>query len=156
MQKYGRVVAIGFAIIWLSMVTDFLLLVSTMQFHWFQPFWSVTTGRIMLIGLIGVSLAECILPIFQLVGVAYFVRNGGWNEMLVIRLIANASAFPALAQSAVWGYEALAGHPSAWPLILLAWVIAAYALALCVWVRIRHTSKVRFRLSSGSRPISGK
>jgi len=53
-----RVITAAPAIITAAMVCDFLLLVTSLGFHWWRPWWGAAVSRVMLVFLVFLSTAS--------------------------------------------------------------------------------------------------
>ena len=101
------------------MVCDFLLLVTSLGFHWWQPVWKLAISRAMLICLVVLSTTYGLLSIFRIWTNVKSYRRSGYDLVLARRLIASIETFALMILCAAWGLLALASQPAILPLKLL-------------------------------------
>lgn len=124
-QRHIRVIAAVSGVLPAVMVCDFLLLVTSLGFHWWLPAWGTATIQGLLICLVVLAMIYSLLSLFGAWLNARAYRKRGYTILVVRQLIASIEGFALLILCAAWGLLVLVGRPSILPLKLLGgvWII---------------------------------
>ena len=101
------------------MTLDFLLLVTSLSFHWWVPAWSNAAARKMFVYLIVVATTIGLLQIVRLRSSIRIYNRQGYNYLILQRMIASVNGVASSSLFVIWGVVSLVGQPSALPLKLL-------------------------------------
>ncbi len=144
-KRHVRVIAAALGIVTAAMICDFLLLVTSLGFHWWRPFWDMAVSRVMLVLLVILSIAYSLLYAFRLWANVQVYRKRGSDVPVMRRLIVSGEGLALLLLVAVWGCLVLGGQPSVLPLRLLG---VAYASGFVALVALRFYELRRERRHS--------
>ena len=122
LHKHIRTVARVSNILSVVLIGDFLLLVTSLVFHWWRPVWGATTLAVMLVGLLALCGVYSLLSVFRIRLNVQRYRRRGYDLLVVRQLIASTEGLLLLTLCGAWGWLVLEGQPSTVPLKLLGFV----------------------------------
>ena len=130
LKKYARTIGHVVGILGAVTVYGFLLLVTSISFHWWHPFWGVRTGRAVLVALVILCVFYSLLYALRLWLKARAYQKRGYDYSILQQLIVATEVFAGFVLCAVWGLLVLADELAVLPLELLAmvWIIGFVCL----------------------------
>jgi hypothetical protein len=118
-QKHIRTITVVSGVMSWIMFSDFLLLVTSVGFHWWLPIWSATTDQFLLTCLIVFSGIYSLLSVSRIWLNVRAYRKCRYDIVRIRQIIAAFEGLLLLMLCAAWDLLVLSGHSSVLPLKLL-------------------------------------